>query len=83
MLLVISCIHFNYFLVVKMKFFADFICYISILPKELGITETLNGKTGLYFSDGKVRILNYPIKSIEQKSVDIKVFYTSIYIFWY
>jgi len=60
-----------------MKFFADFICYISILPKELGIAETLNDKTGLYLSDGKVRLLNYPIKSIEQKSVDIKVFYTS------
>jgi len=50
-----------------MKSFADFISYISILPKELGITETLNGQTGLYLSDGKVRILNYPIKSIEQK----------------
>lgn len=56
MLLVIDCIHFYYFSVVKMKFFADFICYISILPKELGIAETFNGKTGLYLSDGKVRI---------------------------
>ncbi|XP_016656757.1 insulin receptor substrate 1-like [Acyrthosiphon pisum] len=52
---------------------SNFISYISILPKELGITETLNGQTGLYLSDGKVRILNYPIKSIEQKSVDIKL----------
>ncbi|KAL4085521.1 hypothetical protein QTP88_027032 [Uroleucon formosanum] len=45
--------------------------YISILEDNLGINTKLTGMTGFSLCDKKVKFTQYPIKSNEQKSVDI------------
>jgi len=59
---------------VRIKFFAENCWYISILGDNLGINTKLTGMTGFSLCDNKVKFMQYPIKSNEQKSVDIMVF---------
>jgi len=57
---------------VRIKFFAENVWYISI-QDNLGINTKLTGMTGFSLCDKKVKFTQYPIKSNEQKSVDIIV----------
>lgn len=59
---------------VRIKLFVGNVWYISILKENLGTNTKLTGMTGFSLCNKKVKFTQYPIKSNEQKSVDIKVF---------